>query len=159
MTSIFALALVLTGCTDTSPEAEAARKWRGQVEPLLHENALLAEQVLETGADVYNGTGDAEKIETHWREAVVPTAKHLQHQAELVQAPEAWAARQKTLVETWADRATAYDEVLVALETGDKELWGVGRKRSDEAKLREEKWFKVVNQELAPFDLVLDQFP
>ncbi len=153
--------LVATGtaCEDNSPEAVAARAWAKDIEPLLHENSLLAEQVLEGAAEIYNGQPDAAAATKRWRDNVVPVAQHLQHQAELVEPPPVWAEPHTVLVATWTDRAGAYTDILVALETGDKELWTAGRKRSDSAKLAEEKWFQDTNKALSAYDIALDQFP
>ena len=59
----------------------------------------------------------------------------------------------------WTSRAEAYQEIQLAVEEGDRERWKAARKQADDAKVREEEWFRTMNRELAPIGLVLDQFP
>lgn len=159
MRGLLLLSLALTGCTEPSPMARTAPDYATDLEPLLYENGLLAQQVLFEAAAVYNGAASPEEVYTTWTDTVVPLARHLADQAIVASPPEPWAARHETLVSAWSDRADAYQGLHLAIEQGDPDAWKAARKKADDAKLREEEWFRSVNQELAPLGIALDQYP
>lgn len=159
MMTVLPLLVALVACTDNSPEAQATRTWVHDLQPILLENTRLAEHVLWTAADLHDTRAEPETARQVWAEAVVPTARQLTFQLEVIHAPDPWATRQTSLEQIWGERATAYEEVQTALESGDRKQWQVGRERSMNAKLREEKWFDTINQELAPYHVTLDQYP
>ena len=53
----------------------------------------------------------------------------------------------------------AYRDIAEALRTGDAGLWKQGRETADAAKLDEETWFRNANERVAPYGLILDQYP
>lgn len=129
------------------------------LEPLLDENGLVADRLLETAAAVYNGTAASTEVKLAWVQDIVPLAEHLRDQAVLVQPPVEYAEDHRQLVEIWSTRADAYREIGDALVSGDLEQWKKGREQADDAKLREEAWFRATNEKLQPHGVSLDQFP
>lgn len=153
------LFLLLAGCGEPGPEAVTAKTYADQLKPLLYENGLLADQIYETAAAIHNEEIDAETVEVRWSSRVAPVAEHIVDQAELVSPPAEWDAKHEDLVAIWTARAEGYRSIADALERGDREAWREGRKKSDDSKIREERWFIEVNRELAPHGISLDQLP
>lgn len=147
----------LAGCSP-SPEQAAARAWSDDLAPVLAENGLVWQRVLETAADVHDGRADTDAAYATWKRDIVPLTEHVRDQAALVQAPNAWVLDHATLVEVWSVRAGAYRDLSVALDQGDTERWRNARARADKAKLDEEAWFQATNEKLRPYGLTLDQY-
>jgi len=151
--------VVLVGCPEPDPAARTAPEYVSRLEPLLYENGFLAERMLTAAAGVYNDTSGTEEVKKAWSKEVVPLSRHLADQAAVTVPPPEWADRHAELVAAWSDRADAYQEIEIAVEDGDREAWKQARKKADDAKLREEDWFRTMNRQLAPIGLALDQFP
>ncbi|TNE92037.1 MAG: hypothetical protein EP330_03530 [Deltaproteobacteria bacterium] len=151
--------LFLVGCGEPGPDTLAAQSYAEQLEPLLYENGLLADQLYETAAAISNEQLDAETVEVRWQSRIAPVAEHLVDQAELVQPPAAWETRHDELVSIWRARAEGYRAISQALERGDREAWREGRKKADDSKIREERWFIDANRDLATHGVTLDQLP
>lgn len=157
---LLALPLLLTlGCAPAAQPDPAAKAYADALQPLVQENGLVAERVLEVAADVYNGKAVSADTRKVWRDELAPMAEHLRNQAALVQAPPEWSADHTELVTIWTLRSDAWQDISEALEAGDPDLWKTGRSRSDEAKLQEESWFRKTNERLASQGITLDQFP
>lgn len=152
-------ALLLLGCNEPDPRARTAPEYVERLEPLLYENGFLATRVLETAAGVYNDGSGPDEIEKVWADEIVPLARHLADQATITVAPTEWSDRHTELIEAWSLRADAYAAIELAVEDGDREAWKTARRQADDAKLREEEWFRSMNRELAPLGLMIDQFP
>lgn len=149
----------LQGCASMDPEVRASTEYLQRLEPLLVENSLLAERVLIASASIYNEEAKPEELEVVWRDDIVLVAEHLHDQAGHFSVPELWVERHSKLVEIWADRAQAYRSLAEALHVVDAEQWKAARETANGVKLREEEWFRSVNQELAPRGMIVDQFP
>lgn len=130
-----------------------------QLHPLLQENGLLADKVLEGAADVHDGRASPNTASLVWENEIVPLAGHLHAQAEIVQPPTRWASEHRELVSIWGSRAEGYVLVAEAVNSGDAARWKRGRALADKAKLDEESWFEEVNTRLAPLGIDLDQYP
>lgn len=156
---VVSLVLLAVACQPPDPAGRTAEQYTDALEPLLYENGMLAERVLFAASDVYNDAADAEATRTVWHEEIVPVARHLADQAAVTLTPAEWSPTHGQLVETWNDRADAYLEIEIAIEEGDREGWTAARKKADDAKLREEEWFRSLNTQLAPYGLAVDQFP
>lgn len=157
--SMLPLLLLMSGCNLLNTERREAASYAAQLDPLLQENSLLADQVLGTAASVYNGTARPPEVKEKWSQDIVPLARHLADQAAVLRPPDAWLASHEELVGTWTERQAAYVDIEEAMIKGDRELWESARKASDDAKLREEKWFQTTNARLSSFRLSIDQFP
>lgn len=158
MRSLSFIALTLVACSP-GPERLEAEQYAVAVDPLLVENSILSDQVLDLAADVYNGDATPEQTRSRWAEVVVPVSAHIYDQASLVQPPPTWDTWHTDLVEIWGARADAYRELSDAQILADQQLWTAARRKADKAKLDEEQWFTEVNQEFKRFDFTLDQFP
>ncbi|MBW1878009.1 MAG: hypothetical protein JRJ84_06585 [Deltaproteobacteria bacterium] len=151
--------VVLVGCPEPEPAARTAPEYVSRLEPLLYENGFLAQRILLRAAEVYNETSGTEEVGKAWGDEIVPLARHLADQAAVTVPPPEWADQHTELVSAWSDRADAYQEIQIAVQEGDRDSWKVARKKADDAKLREEDWFRTMNKQLAPIGLALDQFP
>ncbi len=147
------LPLALASCM--SPTARSAPAYVAELAPLLQENGLLAERVLEAAAAAHNGTTDAAALEDAWQHEITPLSEHLRDHAMLAEPP----VRHADLVDLWSDRAEAYRALTEALADGDLTSWQAARATADQVKLREEEWFKTTNVELASTWVSLDQYP
>ena len=154
--ALFAIAL-LPACV--SPVARTAPAYVAEIAPLLQENGLLAERVLVVAAKVHDGKLEVGDAAIAWRDEIVPLAVELSDNAALCAPPVEWSTRHAELVDIWTDRAQAYDHLATAMSEADVERWNAARAASDDAKLREEAWFKAVNAEIAPTRITLDQLP
>jgi hypothetical protein len=151
--------VALAGCQPNDPAEQSARQYASSLEPLLAENGLLFNVLLDASADVYNGKTVTAETRVSWDRDVVPLAEHLRDQGLLVLPPPEWAADHKGLVEIWTTRAEAYRNISNAMAVGDLDQWKSGRDQADTAKLAEEEWFRGANSRLSPYGIVLDQFP
>lgn len=142
-----------------SPAARTAPSYISELAPLLQENGLLAEQVLIVAAGVHNKTLTDDEVVAAWRNDLTPLAEHIRNHADLTEVPIEWSARHVGLVDVWSDRAEAYRALTEALADGDRDSWRVARGVADEVKLREQRWFTDVNEELKPMGITLDQYP
>jgi len=156
---LLAAMLVWTGCAQPDPRARAAPDYVARLEPLLYENGFLATEVLGAAATIYNDGTGSEAIRRSWVDDIVPLSRHLADQASATSPPVEWSDRHAEIILAWTARADAYQEIQQAVADGDRERWKVARKEADDAKVREEEWFRTMNRELAPIGLVLDQFP
>ena len=148
---------VLPACV--SPVARTAPAYIAEIAPLLQANGLLADRVLVVAAKVHDGTLEVGDAAIAWRDDIVPLAVELSDQAALTEPPVEWATRHDDLVDIWSDRAHAYDALATAMSEADIKGWNAARAASDDAKLREEAWFKAINAEIAPTRITLDQLP
>ena len=155
-TALFLLAL--SSCVNPAPSIDNAT-YVVSLHPLLHENSLLAQRMLETAADVHAEKADGARAAETWRTDIVPLAQHLHDQAGLVNVPGPWVDAHGQLVTIWGSRAEGYALILEGIERGDAQRWKRGRSLADKAKLEEETWFQTTNKRLAPENLSIDQFP
>ena len=130
-----------------------------QLQPLLAENGLLAERVLEGASDVHDGRASAATTAMAWEREIAPLARHLHDQARRVDPPGAWASSHQRLVDIWGSRAESYETLAQAVRDGDGARWRRGRALADQAKLDEEAWFSAANERLTPSGISLDQYP
>ncbi len=159
MHTLLLTALLVFGCQEPDPRARTAPDYVARLEPLLYENGFLATQVLTSAARVYNQGEAGDDVKRTWSDDIAPLARHLADQAAITAAPAEWADRHAELAEAWSLRAEAYAAIQTAVEDGDRDGWKSARRHADDAKLREEEWFRSMNRELAPLGLLLDQFP
>ena len=145
---------LLASCTDSSTSTYAE-----QLDPLLYENTVLNDQLLNVAGGIYNDTVDSQRTAELFRSDVIPIAQHLAHQAAAVQAPEEWAASHAELVEIWAQRAHSYRELSEALWLVDAERFSNAQVALDKAAREEETWFADIRQKLAKQGVALNQFP
>lgn len=169
MRALIPTLLLAVACLPQSQDHVDASDYARQLDPLLHENSLLANRVLHVAAVVYNAPpqGDEEQVSVEvseqarltWSQEIVPLAGHLHDQAALVQPPAPWAGRHKDLVDIWSLRADAYSSLEEAMLLADDVKWQDSRRKSNQAMLDEENWFREVNEQVAPYGIVIDQFP
>ena len=153
------LTFALAGCAGLDPASSSTTVYLSELQPLLQENSLLAERVLFQAAQIYNESTKPEQVANVWTVEIVPLSEHLASQAEFVSAPDPYSSRHGDLVKIWSDRAVAYRNLGEAIKTADAEQWNDARKQADDVKLREEKWFDGLNEQLAPQGLVIDPYP
>lgn len=151
-------ALLTAACGPPAVPADTAI-YLGQLQPLLQENGLLAERILEAAAQVHNGRSSPTAASATWQEEVVPIARHLHDQALRVDAPAAWAADHDRLTQIWGSRADGYTEISVGITRGERGAWQRGRALADQAKLDEEAWFTEAQKRVRPYGVELDQYP
>jgi len=151
---------LLAGCLQPDPAVLVANDYYERLRPLLLENSLLAERVLFEAARQYNAPeGKGAPVAVTWTTDIVPLAEHLHHQASFVTAPEPFADRHEELVDLWGRRALLYRQLGEAVYTSDLSGWTDAKKKNDELKLEEERWFVRLNETLAPIGLVVDPYP
>lgn len=148
----------LVSCVPKGPSYETSA-YVIALHPLLQENSLLAEKVLETAAGVHADKLDGPGATEAWRSEILPIAEHLHQQAAIVHAPGPWVDAHVQLVEAWGTRAEAYALIAEGVERGDLQRWKRGRSMAVTAQLDEERWFQESNQRLTPKGISLDQFP
>ncbi|MEN0062432.1 MAG: hypothetical protein AAGA48_09780 [Myxococcota bacterium] len=153
-----ALLLLAFSCT-TNSSGRSATTYVGQLQPLLHENSLLAERVLFQAADIYNNAARPDDVANKWETDITPIAEHLHFQAKLVDAPEEWSDQHSGLVEIWGDRARAYRDISEGLRLADRERWDRGRSSAEKVKLEEEAWFGEINEKLGSMNVNLEPYP
>ncbi len=161
--------LLTMACLPQSQDQLDAADYARQLDPLLHENSLLATQVLHVAAEVYNASPSGDQptapdavstaARLSWSREIVPLAGHLQDQASLLQPPSPWAGRHRELVDIWSLRADAYRSLDEAMLLADDVKWQESRRMSNQAMLDEESWFSEVNEQVAAYGIVIDQFP
>ena len=142
-----------------SPTARTAPAYISELAPLLQENGLLAEQVLVVAAGVHNKTMSEADAAAAWSADLTPLAEHIRNHADLTEVPIEWSGRHVQLVDVWSDRAEAYRALTEALRDGDRASWLVARGIAEEVKVREERWFNEVNNDLRPLRITLDPYP
>lgn len=150
--------LLLAGCQSSAGPPESVLYVR-QLQPLLAENGLLAERILEGAAQVHDERASAATTAVTWQREIVPLAVHLHDQAQRLDAPQSWATSHQRLVDIWGERAEGYELLSTAIRKGDADAWRRGRAMADQAKLDEESWFAGANDRLGPTGIVLDQYP
>lgn len=152
------LLLTVTGCTREASDPDA-RLYVRQLQPLLAENALLSQRMLEAAGQVHDGRANASTASVAWEREIAPLAEHLHDQASRLDAPPTWSSRHERLVGVWGMRAKAYRDVTIAVRKGDRSLWRKAGASADQAKLDEEAWFDDANAALASEGIELDQYP
>ncbi len=156
---MFLAPIVLTTCLEPDPATLAATDYFEKLRPLLHENSILTERVLFQAAKVYNEADKVPPLAPDWTGEVVPLAEHLHHQASFVSAPDPYAEQHAKLVDLWGRRALAYRQIGEAVFTSDLATFIDARKKADELKLEEERWFDHLNEAMAPLGLLVDPYP
>lgn len=146
----------LFGC---GPLDSSANTYLDQLDPLIVENAILAERVLVLAAGLYNEEAEPARVAEAWEGEIVPLAEHLHAQASVVIAPTEWAPQHNQLVGIWSSRAEAYRDIAIAVETGDEARWKGATGKARQVKLDEEEWFRSVKNELSLRGLTVSQFP
>lgn len=147
------------GLVACSSGDDATSKYLGQLNPLLHENGLLAERVLLQAAQVYNDAAKPEQVADAWVAEIVPLAEHLHDQASFVEPPPPYATTHQEIVQIWGDRAVAYRSLGEAIQSGNTDEWNKATGLASDVKLREEKWFDTLNTALAESGLSVDPYP
>jgi hypothetical protein len=153
------LALLWLAACALDPDSRAAADYVTRLQPVLFENAELADEVLSLSSQVYEKKIPSDKLEQSWDADIVPLAEHLHDQASFVEPPPGWGESHAQLVAIWGDRASAYRSLGRAIHDGDTERWRQARELADGVKLREEEWFRTTNQRLVSYRLVVDPFP
>ncbi len=152
------LFLLAAACA-LDPDADQAAGYVADLQPVLFENAALADRVLALSVSATEKKSSPEQIRKAWDDEIVPLAEHLHDQASFVRAPSAWAESHAQLVDLWGDRASAYRALSIAIEEGDEKRWRDARALADGVKLHEEEWFRGANQRLADWHLAVDPYP
>jgi hypothetical protein len=150
---------LLASCFEPDPATLAATDYFERLRPLLHENSLLAERVLSQAARVYNEGDKVPPLAPDWTGEIVPLAEHLHHQASFVTPPDAYAEPHAQLVDLWGRRAQVYRQIGEAVFTADLASFTDGRRKADELKIEEERWFDRLNEVMAPMGLLVDPYP
>ena len=145
------------GCAN--PGQEAAEAYVRDLQPLLVENAALADQVLVQGAAIYNEAAGPREVAAAWESKIVPMAEHLAAQASFAQPPGPFEGTHGKLVKVWTDRATAYRGLSEATRTANAELWNAARAKVDEVHAQEHAFFDALNAQLSPAGLQVDPYP
>lgn len=138
---------------------DATAQYLNQINPLLHENGLLAERVLLQAAKVYNDAVKPDQVAEVWVDEIVPLAEHLQNQASFVEPPAEHMQTHQELVAIWRDRAVAYRNLGEAIQSGSTDEWNKATALASDVKLREEKWFDTLNTALAESGRTVDPYP
>ena len=150
--------LLATACALYSNAGQAA-DYVVQLQPVLFENAALADRVLALSVAVSEKKATPDQVRKAWDDDIVPLAEHLHAQVSFVQPPSAWAESHAQLVDLWGDRAAAYRSLSIATDEGDEKRWREARALADGVKLHEEDWFRSTNQRLAGWHLSVDPYP
>ena len=156
--SFLPLIVHLAAC-QLDPAGSAASAYVDELEPLLHENSLLAESVLFQAAGIYNESIRSEEVATAWTTKIVPLSEHLAHQASFVEPSGNWAASHAELVSIWSERAQAYRTISEGLRAADVEQWNQGSALAEQARTRETDWFAGLNVKLNALGMQIDAYP
>jgi hypothetical protein len=151
---VFILASTLVGCTD-----QTTAEWTKQLDPLMVENGLLADQMLLVAAGVYNETSDGAAVAETFATTVVPVSESLAFRADAMQPPKEWELQHDQLVDIWTRRAGAYRGMSEALILIDAERFNGSLKEVQQAAEAEEAWFGQVGGQLAKQGVTLAQYP
>lgn len=150
---------LLASCTGSDPNRAEAIAYAKSLAPLLDENALIADRLLDVASSIHDDPPPSAEVRTAWSQDLVPMAEHLRDQSLFVSAPPSWSAPHKELAAVWSARADAWRDIAEAMDVGDLDLWRQGREKADTAKLGEEAWFQKSNEKMGAYGVVLDQFP
>ncbi|MEZ4321372.1 MAG: hypothetical protein R3F61_28125 [Myxococcota bacterium] len=149
----------LLGCSTLDPKTSAATEYVNDVQPLMLENSLLAERLLQLAAMSYNDTVPEAGFAPTWNDEIVPLAEHIHIQADSVEVPSDWKDLHDNLVVIWSDRASAYRSMGEAIVLADRKRWKEARELEGQVVKREETWFQTVASQLGQYDLTLEQYP
>ena len=154
-------AATLVAGVSCSPDTERAETldYLERLRPVLHENSLLAGQVLAVAATVHNGNATDESLKTAWDVDILPLAEHVHVLGQEVRAPPHLAADHAALVRIWQQRADAYREVATAHREADVDAFQRGQKAAGAATLSEDQWARAFNARLKPMKLYVDLYP
>lgn len=155
----FPLLLLFGPACQLDPAGSAASDYVTKLQPLVHENSLLAERVLFQAAAIYNEATLPTDVATAWSTEITPLAEHLHQQAGFVEPPPDWAQDHQQLVAIWAERAEGYRAVSEALRAADQEKWDRGTALIERARGQESEWFLGLNTRLQPHGIQLDGYP
>lgn len=157
---IVAIIGLLALACGASPEADDAAAYVAAVEPVLHDNARLAQRFLTDASLVKKRTTDGSKLAEELAQTLAPEAEALARAAAGVQpSTPALAETHAGLVKAWSDRSAAYAAMRDAWAAGDLAAWDAAVKKNTQSKIDEERYFTEVNRYLAPYELRLDQYP
>ncbi len=149
--------LLRLACATTPQQSDVA--YARDLAPVLADNGLLAERVLQLAGDATQPNPDHERLARGWTQDVVPLAIHVAVVSATVEAPPTWTARHGELVSLWDRRATAAQEAAAALSEGDRARWDRAAADLTRNRLDEEAWFRAANEALAPTGIPLDAIP
>jgi len=160
MKAISVAFLLMIGCGSegSGPGSQEAAVYIELMTPLIHENRLLADQVLQTAADLHNGETKNEDALERWNKDIIPLANHLFHESAILRTPPEWSEKHGVLIDIWETRSKAYEEIAQAIERGDRAVWERAKTHSGQAKIREESWFNETNKTLSPMSLRLSPY-
>ncbi len=148
----------LLACGPSDDEV-AAQTYAAAMSPVLAENLSLARAHLVAAAAAQksnDGAAIAERVHAEY----APAAKALHARAVAATPTEpALADTHGQLVRAWNDRATAYAEIDAAWASRDVDAFDAAVKKNLRAHLEEEAYFNAINAQLAPYGLVLEQYP
>ncbi len=156
---IAALALFILACAGGG-EVEPAQAYVTALQPVMTENAALAQRFLTEASRIKKQETDGAALAELLAKELSPAADKLARDAAAVEPndPRITDAH-ALLVKAWADRAAAYAAMRDAWAAGDVAAWDAAVKKNTQAKLDEESYFATINALLAPDELVLEQYP
>lgn len=140
-------------------DRDAHRAYAHGLAPVLLDNGLLADQILDVGARVHDESIDDATLRARWIDDVAPLADRVAIEAAALAVPPVWQADHQALVALWRGRATALRDTAWALDDADPAAFDHARGRAAQAQLDEESWFRAANERLASAGLALDPHP
>jgi hypothetical protein len=155
----FAVACGPVACGE-DPEAVAAAQYAADMQPVLQKNLSLAQAFLTIASKVKTQEVDGGGVAEQLARELQPLAEQLRADAaKVTPASPALADHHARLVQSWAERATAYKEMSTAWASGDVAAFDKARAHTFQSKLDEDTALREVNAWLAPHGVALDQYP
>jgi hypothetical protein len=152
------ITLTILGCGG-DPRRQQTEDYLSRLTPILHENSLLADTVLQQAALVHNGQVDPKAIVTAWSTDIAPMAQHVHTLAADVAPPEHLAADHAALVQIWQRRAEAYREVVESHQRADLESFTRAQRDIGTITVNEDQWVRAFNARLDEMKLNIDLYP
>ena len=149
----------LGGCGPDPVEQDAAAYYAA-VTPLFGQNLVIATGFLDIASRVKKGEAPPEVVAVRLGTELTPAADQLKAAVEKIEpVTPALGEAHTILVHAWTDRAAAYHAMNDAWIANDPAAFDAARKKNLQSKLDEERYFQTANAALAPYGLILDQYP
>lgn len=159
MAPTFLLIAFLGGCGPDPVEQDAVA-YHAAVTPLFSQNLVIATGFLDIASRVKKGEAPPEQVAQRLSTELSPAADQLKAAVEKIEpVTPALGEAHTVLVRAWTDRAAAYHAMNDAWNANDPVAFEAAQKQNLQSKLDEERYFSTANAALAPYGLVLDQYP
>jgi hypothetical protein len=142
-----------------APDRKDDSAYANALAPVLLENGLLADQLLDLAARAHDEAIDAATLQARWLDDAVPLADRVAIEAAAVSPPASWQADHDALVTVWRGRASALRASAWAVVDGDAAAFDAARARAATAQLDEEAWFRAANARIGRSALSLVPHP